>query len=110
LGTTLDLKLWTGILAGPLAWTAQLALSYPVAQLTCYAGGASQHTGALHAISAATLVAVFAGACLAWTTWRRSVAERQRFMALLGVLSCALFAFVVIATWLPSFIMHNCEA
>jgi hypothetical protein len=97
-------------MAGPLAWTVQLSLSYPLAQLACHAGIASQHPLALHAISAAALLAVFAGGLLAATMWRRGVDERRRFMALLGVLSCVLFAFVVVATWVPSLIMHNCEA
>ena len=104
------MKLWTGILAGPLAWTVQLSLSYPLAQLACHAGIASQHPRALHAISAAALLTVVAAGLLASTLWRRGVHERQRFMALLGVLSCILFALVVVATWVPSFIVHNCEA
>ncbi len=110
MGTAIDLKLWGGIMAGPLAWIVQLSLSYPIAQLACHAGFASQHPGMLHAISAAALLTAFAGLLLAWTMWKRRVEERERFMALLGVLSSAVFALVVIATWIPSFIMHNCEA
>jgi hypothetical protein len=97
-------------MAGPLAWTAQLAVSYPLAQLACHAGIASQHPRALHAISAGALLVVLAAGLLASTMWKRGADERQRFMALLGVLSCVVFALVVIATWVPTFIMHNCEA
>jgi hypothetical protein len=110
LGSKVDLKLWAGILVGPAAWAGQLLLSYPIAQLTCHAGFATQHPAALHTISAGALVAIGAVAFLPWQIRTRETAERERFMALLGLLSCALFAIVVIATWVPPFIMNQCEA
>jgi hypothetical protein len=30
-------------------------------------------------------------------------------MAQLGLLTCIVFALVVIATWVPPFILHKCE-
>ena len=110
LGSKTDLKLWAGILAGPAAWTAQLALSYPIAQLTCHAGFAPQHPGTLHMISIGALVAVAIGAFVCWPLRRETSPQRVRFMAHLGLLMCALFMLIVIATWIPPFIMHNCEA
>ena len=102
------MKLWAGILAGPVAWVAQLSLVYPIAQLTCHAGFAPQHPGALHAISIGALALITVGALLAWQL-RNGNRQRVRFMAQLGLLMCALFALVVIATWLPPFILHSCE-
>ena len=102
------MKLWAGILAGPSAWVAQLALAYPIAQLTCHAGFAPQHPGSLHAISIGALVLITVGALLSWQM-RNANPQRARFMAQLGLLMCALFALVVIATWGPPFILHNCE-
>jgi hypothetical protein len=110
LGAKTDLKLWATILAGPTAWVAQLGLSYPIAQLTCHAGFAPQHPGTIHAISIAALGVIAAGAFLSWPL-RTASAEQQRvrFMAQLGLLMCALFMLVVLATWVPPFIMNNCE-
>ena len=110
MGATTDLKLWTGLAIGPVAWAVQLFASYPVAQLACRAGFATQHPTALHTISTTALVAIAAGAALSWTAWKQAADERRRFMALLGLLTCATFALVVLATWVPPFIMHNCEA
>jgi len=103
------LKLWAGILAGPSAWVAQLSLVYPIAQLACHAGFAPQHPRSLHAISIAALVLITVGAALSWQLRNRN-GQRVRFMAQLGLLMCALFTLVVIATWVPPFIIHNCEA
>jgi hypothetical protein len=110
LGSKTDLRLWAGILAGPIAWVAQLSLIYPIAQLTCHAGFAPQHAGTLHAISIAALIATVFGAFASWPFRHEISEQRVRFMAQLGLLTCALFALVVIATWAPAFIMHNCEA
>ena len=109
LGAKADLKLWAGILAGPSAWVAQLSLVYPIAQLTCHAGFAPQHPGTLHAISIAALALTAAGAMLSWQM-RLGHVPRIRFMAQLGLLMCGLFAVVVIATWVPPFILNNCES
>ncbi len=88
----------------------QLLLSYPIAQLTCHTGFAEQHPTAIHSISIGALLVIAGGAFLVWQLERRERAERVRFMAMLGLLSCALFAIVVIATWVPPFFIHRCEA
>ena len=110
MGTKTDLKLWIGILAGPAAWVTQLALMYPIAQLTCHAGFAPQHPGTLHAISAGALVAIAIGSVPSWQLRAEPSEPRIRFMARLGLLMCLLFALVVIATWVPPFIIYKCEA
>ena len=109
LGAKADLKLWAGILAGPSAWVGQLALVYPIAQLTWHAGFAPQHPGTLHLISIAALALTAVGAMLSWQE-RTGHPPRVRFMAQLGLLMCALFALVVIATWVPPFILNKCES
>ena len=110
MGAATDLKLWVGILAGPAAWFAQLGVAYPVAQLTCHAGFAPQHPGTLHGVSIAALVTIALAAFPSWQLARRDNATRVQFMARLGLLTCALFAAVVIANWVPVFIINNCEA
>ena len=111
MGAKTDLKLWAGILAGPGAWMAQLALSYPIAQLTCHSGFAPQHPGTIHAIAIAALVTIAIGVFVSWPLRSAPASEqRVRFMADLGLLMCVLFMLVVIATWLPPFFISNCEA
>ena len=110
LGAKTDLRLWATILAGPTAWVAQLGLSYPIAQLTCHSGFAPQHPGTIHAISVAALIVIGAGAFVSWPLRAAPAAQqRVRFMAQLGLLMCGLFMLVVLATWVPPFIMNNCE-
>ena len=108
MGSKTDLKLWTGILAGPAAWLAQLGVMYPIAQLTCHSGFAPQHPAALHATSALALISIAAAARFPQQL-RPSSQQRVRFMAHLGLLICIVFALVVIATWVPPFIIHKCE-
>ncbi|HUP40475.1 MAG TPA: hypothetical protein VM115_10175 [Vicinamibacterales bacterium] len=110
MGSKTDLKLWAGILAGPIAWIAQLALVYPIAQLTCHSGFAPQHPGMIHLISSAALAVTVLGLMASWPLRGESSAQRERFMANLGLLIGALFALVVIATWSPVFLMMNCES
>ena len=108
LGGKTDLKLWTGILAGPMAWVAQLGVMYPIAQLTCHSGFPPQHPAALHAISAGALMVIALAARLPQQL-RGDAEQRVRFMARLGLLTCLVFALVVVATWVPPFILHTCE-
>ena len=112
-------RLWFGILAGPSAWLLQLLVSYPLAQLSCHAGFHSQHPLALQAIAGAALLLVGAGAFTAWQAREAAPADassaggravdRSRFMAGLGLLFALLFGLVVIATAIPTWILHACE-
>jgi hypothetical protein len=111
---------WIGILAGPTAWVTQLSLSYPVAQLSCHAGFTDQHTISLHVISAGCLLLTAFGAWTAartveFTRQRPSISDggdridRSRFMALLGLMMSALFATVILFSWVPPFFIHDCQ-
>jgi hypothetical protein len=111
---------WIGILAGPAAWILQLLLSYPLAQLSCHAGFTDQHTISLHVISlGCLLLAAFGGwtalATIGFTRQRPSISDggdridRSRFMALLGLMTSALFALVILFTWVPPFFIHDCQ-
>ena len=103
------MKLGTCVLAGPFAWILQLAVSYPLAQLACSGHVSNQPPWALHAISAGALAAVCAGASMTWKMRDVDGHERYRFMVVLSLLMCALFGLVVVATWLPQFVLR-CEA
>lgn len=106
---------WTGVLAGPTAWALDLGLSYSIVQWTC--GGGPPIV--LHVISAAALLMIAGGALAAWSALELAPrsdredgnlpAERGRFMAVLGLVMCAFFAVVVIATDVPRWVLDACQ-
>lgn len=104
--------LWLGLLVGPLAWLAQLALSYPLVPLSCRV----EWGVIFHLVTLVTALATIAAGTLAWQNWQQLPAEggaggqleRRRFMALGGALSSALFLATIIAQWLPVLFVGPC--
>jgi hypothetical protein len=111
----MPLPLWTGILAGPLAWALDLEASYAIVKWTC----SSRDEVILHAITPAALLMVALGAIvssLALLHTSEDVAtdgghprQRARFMALLGLTSCALFALTIVAGAIPRWVLDACQ-
>jgi len=107
--------LWLSILAGPAAWAVDLLLSYSLVQWTC--GGGPPVV--LHLISVVSLVVIAAGAFAGWQSLQAVPGgapsdgsqpdQRAYFMALLGLLMCALFAVVVVAEAIPRWILDACH-
>jgi hypothetical protein len=103
--------LWTGMLAGPLAWMAQLAMNYALTDWTCRSG----HRWALDLTFAVTLTVTAAGALAAWTVRRPSphdrperVAARHMSLAWCGLGLSALFALAIAATMIPRLYLSPC--
>jgi hypothetical protein len=109
-----DATLWFGLLAGPVAWGAQLQLVYVLATPVC-AGDSSM---LLHVTSLALLFLAFAGGAVAWRAHlvagpdearlASEPAGRTSFMAMLGLLSSALFALTIVAQWLAVVFLDPC--
>jgi hypothetical protein len=109
------LPLWAGILAGPVAWAIDLCASYALVKWVCHTG---RH-GLLQMITVAALATVCGGAMSSWLALQhtRSVTstesghprQRARFMALLGLTSCALFAVSIIAEAIPHWVLDACR-
>jgi hypothetical protein len=108
------LALWTGILAGPAAWASDLTVSYALVKWSC----TSQREGVLHLLSTAALVVVAAGAIVSFTALRRTPQtttdggdphQRARFMAILGLTSCGLFAVMIVAGAIPRWLLDACH-
>jgi hypothetical protein len=112
--------LWIGVLAGPLAWAALLETNYVLSYVACE----QRHEWMLHMTTAIALTLI-AGA--AWLTWRASPAAlhyegerepstdpaetaviRARFMAIGGLVLCAWFALVILATEIPVLVLKPC--
>ena len=111
------LALWAGILAGPLAWAALLQTNYMLSYVACE----QQHKWMLHLATAAALALIAAGAFAAWRAApplheeddvspdpAGASALRRRFMALGGLVLCAWFAIVILATEIPALVQHPC--
>ena len=108
-------RLWAGFLAGPVAWAVQLQAAYLMVYVSCAVGGNLPY----HLTSLATLALAAAGTLLSWRNWRQAgvklpderggVLTRSRFMAALGLLSGALFSVVIVAQWVPAFILPPCN-
>jgi hypothetical protein len=108
------LPLWAGILAGPVAWASDLCVSYALVKWSC-----ASHRGALlHMITVAALAVVAGGAVVSFLALQRTPRtptdggdplQRARFMAVLGLTSCALFAMTIVATAIPRWVLDACQ-
>ena len=109
------LPLWTGILAGPMAWAFDLMASYALVKWVCL----TRNYSLLPLITFASLAVVGGGAIISWTALRRTAndvptdggrpRQRARFMAALGLASCGLFALQIIAGAIPHWVLDACQ-
>jgi hypothetical protein len=109
------LPLWTGILAGPTAWAVDLFASYALVKWTCL----TQREAVLYLIALGSLALVAAGAVVSWLALQRTAGDgpidggnprqRARFMAMLGLTSCALFSVQIVAGAIPQWVLDACQ-
>jgi hypothetical protein len=109
------LPLWTGILAGPIAWAFDLTASYAVVKWVCQ----TNNYGVLPLITIVSLAVVGGGAAMAWIALLRTTndgptdggrpRQRARFMAVLGLAACALFALQILAGAIPQGVLDACH-
>src|SRR4051812_49391926 len=106
--------LWAGILAGPIAWALDLTVSYALVKWTC----GHQSRFVLHLITLTALLIIVGGAAASWRAFTRVAPgatedgprpmDRGRFMALLGIVTCASFALAVIGNQIPRVLLDAC--
>jgi hypothetical protein len=109
------IRLWTGILGGPLIWLVYLEVAYALTPSACIAG----HKQVLGAATAVTLLATLAPTLVAWSAWRAAGATtvtepahplaRNRFMALSGLGLSGLSALLVAASAIPIIVLGACD-
>jgi hypothetical protein len=116
------LVLWAGVLAGPIAWAADLGVSYAIVKWSC----GHQTIAVLRLITLATLAVIAGGAYASWRALSLApddvpldgppthagpvlVLSRARFMAVLGLASSALFAVTVIGMAVPRWVLDACH-
>ena len=102
------------LLIGPIAWAADLGMSYASVYHACSTG----HFYLLHVISLVALIIALTGAFVGWKEFLAvregsddggTPFDRSHFMALLGLASSLGFAVVIIATAVPRFILSPCD-
>jgi hypothetical protein len=107
--------LWTGLLLAPAAFLLNLEVAYALVPAAC-----SARTRLLiHVVHAACLLLALVGTLAAWRMWRVTGEtwpggaggrlSRSRFMSGLGVFLSLLFVLVILAQWIPSFMLSPCQ-
>jgi hypothetical protein len=122
--TRRSLLLWFGVLAAPLAWTAQVIIAPDVAEILCYPG--AEHSGRalvygvalesfLFALTAVVALVGLAGIVVSWRCLRAlksnpdgTPAHRATWMALAGVLVSSLFTIAIVVGFIPLFFLNAC--
>ena len=109
------LVLWTGILAGPLAWGADLFVSYALVKWVCL----HQRQSLLGLMTLAAIAIAASAGALSWMSVRCTghpgpddggdPRQRAHFMALLGVASSVLSGVSIAALDLPRWMLDACR-
>jgi hypothetical protein len=107
--------LWLGFLLPPAAWALQLQIVYLLSEYGCGSGNFTPN----HIASGGALILSVFGFLLSWHNWMKAGGEwkneeagtlaRSRFLAILGVLTGALFTLVIFAQWLPTILGVPCD-
>jgi hypothetical protein len=108
------MRTWPALLLAPLLALADQSVAYMLAGWTCAHG----HETVGHAVHAIFLVAILATTALAWTTARtgfdatREAAgfsvNRHDSMALCALALGVLSAMIVVAMWIPQWMLSPC--
>ncbi len=107
--------LWAANLLGPVASLIGLELGYALNQRACDTGQMLP----LHLSFVSALLLALLGTALGWREWRYREARlsgeeggpegRSRFLALLGVLTGAMFSLVILVMWSATLFLHPCQ-
>ena len=107
--------LWAGLLLPPSAFLLNLEVAYALVPTAC----AAQNGVLTHLVHLVCLLLTAAGGFFALRSWRScggiwpgeegGRVGRSRFMAGLGLLLSAMFLLVIVAQWIPSFVLSPCQ-
>jgi len=105
-----SVSLWSGILAGPIAFAINLQLRYALVRWACEHGSRS----VLLWIAVPLVLICVAGAFLARTGLAIGENEtaypmRVRFMAYGGLMLSAIFAITILASMIPDLFLSPCD-
>lgn len=107
--------LWLGFLLPPIAWAIQLQTVYLTTEYGCKYNNFMPN----HLVSVFALLLSIFGGVVSWRNWletgsewkseKANATDRSRFMAILGMLTGALFSLVIFAQWLPTLVGVPCD-
>jgi hypothetical protein len=107
--------LWTGVLLAPIAFLIDLEVAYALVPTACSA----RNRLPVHLVHFACFLLALFGGLVAWGCWKATGSTwpgeedgpmgRSKFMAGTGMLLSMLFVLVIVAMWIPSFILDPCQ-
>lgn len=107
--------LWVGLLLAPIAFLVNLEAAYALVPTAC----SSHQEIPVHLVHLACLLLALYGLVTAWRGWKVLGATwpseegdslaRSRFLAGTGLLVSAMFVLVILAQWIPSFMLDPCQ-
>jgi hypothetical protein len=107
--------LLASVLIGPLAFLLNLQINYMLVDLVCQVQGKA----GMHLVAAMCLSLTIGSGIVAWRAWHQAGPDfpgdeygtigHARFFAFWGLLSSSLFFFVILAQWIPIFILNPCQ-
>jgi hypothetical protein len=107
--------LWTGLLLAPAAFLINLEVAYALVPTAC----ASSTKLLVHVVHAVCLALAVVGMLTAWRRWQLTGEtwpggaggrlSRSRFMSGLGLLLSLFIVMVIVAQWIPSFVLSPCQ-
>jgi hypothetical protein len=107
--------LWVGLVLAPVAFLINLEVAYALVPAAC----SSRNELLVHLTHFVCLLLALGGLLTAWRSWQAAGATwpgaqgdppaRSRFMAGTGILLSAMFVLVIVAQWIPSFILDPCQ-
>ena len=106
-----DLLLWLVVLGSPTIWLIHFQLNYALVPVAC----AYELPWLLRLIACSFLLPPIILSLLAWRLWSHPmpsgpiVESRSRFMALLGLLICAIIFLVTVGQAIATFIIDPCS-
>jgi hypothetical protein len=107
--------LWVGLLLAPVAFLINLESAYALVPTAC----SSRTVLPVHLVHLACLLLTLYGLLTAWRCWKAAGGTwsgaagdplaRSRFMAGVGLLVSGMFVLVIVAQWIPSFVLDPCQ-
>ncbi|HEX5575147.1 MAG TPA: hypothetical protein VFX42_04680 [Gemmatimonadales bacterium] len=108
-------NLWIGVLLPPIVFLIDLEVAYALVPTAC----SIRNRLPVHLVHLASLLLMLFAWATAWRCWKATGAiwpaeeggplARSRFMAGLGLLLSGFVALVIVAMWIPSFILDPCQ-
>jgi hypothetical protein len=109
------LLLWFGFLGGAIAWLLHLFIGYLLVGYACHFG----LTFLIHIVSVVLLGVSLLSGWVSYRSWQdlgrstedegEGVIGRSRWMALSGMVAGGWFAVVIVAQWIPVFMLPPCR-